>query len=262
MPTGSVQLYLCQSVTPQAAPNPSPLLPAQAKDIRLRLEQDARARLILRESLLWALLVTLVAVASLGHGSVTDMYNTNTVIRDMLEGDLEDVGVCVVHLGWLVLLTGERNGVRVAWWLHIPECAMCFTFGSAQTVVRAATLRQKLQIIHTVSPSHGNCLFVGWVLTSHHHTSVSQGWICSDDCTCCDTRIEIADQSFYFTLSQYTDTGPASPSADLITPGARQGQGQPFVHQFLNHWYDSTWKNAHCASENGTPDLPLSKRTT
>ena len=36
-------------------------------------------------------------------------------------------------------------------------------------------------------------------------------------------RYKCADQTFYLTQSQYTDTGPTSPSADLITPGAWQG---------------------------------------
>ena len=53
--------------------------------------------------------------------------------------------------------------------------------------------------------------------------SVSQGRICSDNFTCCHTEIEVADQTFYLTQSQYTDTGPTSPSADPITPGAWQG---------------------------------------
>ena len=37
------------------------------------------------------------------------------------------------------------------------------------------------------------------------------------------TEIEVADPTFYLTQSQYTDTGPTSPSADRITPGAWQG---------------------------------------
>ena len=65
-------------------------------------------------------------------------------------------------------------------------------------------------------------LFVG-CLTSQQHASVSQGRICSDNFTCCHTEIEVADQKFYLTQSQYTDTGPTSPSADPITPGAWQG---------------------------------------
>ena len=60
-------------------------------------------------------------------------------------------------------------------------------------------------------------------LTSQQQTSVSQGRICSDNFTCCHTEIEVADQTFYLTQSQYTDTGPTSPSADPITPGAWQG---------------------------------------
>ena len=64
-------------------------------------------------------------------------------------------------------------------------------------------------------------LFVG-CLTSQQHASVSQGRICSDNFTCCHTQIEVADPTFYLTQSQY-DTGPTSPSADPITPGARQG---------------------------------------
>ena len=66
------------------------------------------------------------------------------------------------------------------------------------------------------------CLLVG-CLTSQQHASVSQGRICSDNFTCCHTEIEVADPTFYLTQSQYTDTGPTSPSADPITPGAWQG---------------------------------------
>ena len=65
-------------------------------------------------------------------------------------------------------------------------------------------------------------LLVG-CLTSQQHASVSQGRICSDNFTCCHTEIEAADQTFYLTQSQYTDTGPTSPSTDPIMPGAWQG---------------------------------------
>ena len=66
------------------------------------------------------------------------------------------------------------------------------------------------------------CLLVG-CLTSQQHASVFQGRICSDNLTCCHTEIEVADPTFYLTQSQYTDTGPTSPSVDPITPGAWQG---------------------------------------
>ena len=85
------------------------------------------------------------------------------------------------------------------------------------------------------------CLFIG-CLTSQQHESVSQGRICSDNFTCCHTEIEVADQTFHLTQSQYTDTGPTSPSADPITPGA--WQGSHWNANFLSHWYDSTPKKS------------------
>ena len=66
------------------------------------------------------------------------------------------------------------------------------------------------------------CLLVD-CLTSQQQASVSQGRICSDNFTCCHTEIQVADQTFHLTQSQYTDTRPTSPSADPITPGAWQG---------------------------------------
>ena len=63
-------------------------------------------------------------------------------------------------------------------------------------------------------------LFVG-CLTSEQHARVSQGRICSDNFTCCNT--EVADQTFYLIQSQHADTGPTGPSADPITPGTWQG---------------------------------------
>ena len=84
------------------------------------------------------------------------------------------------------------------------------------------------------------CLLVG-CLTSQQHASVSQGRVCSDNCTCCHTEIEVADQTFHLTQSQYTDTGPTSPSTDPITPGAWQGS---HWYQCLSHWYDSTPKKS------------------
>ena len=65
-------------------------------------------------------------------------------------------------------------------------------------------------------------LFVG-CLTSLQHASVSQGRICSDKFTCRHTEIQVADQTFHLTQSQYTDTGPTCPGTDPITSGAWQG---------------------------------------
>ena len=66
------------------------------------------------------------------------------------------------------------------------------------------------------------CLLVG-CLTSQQHACISQGRICSDNFMRSHTETNVADQTFYLTQSQYTDTGPTSPSVDPITPGAWQG---------------------------------------
>ena len=68
----------------------------------------------------------------------------------------------------------------------------------------------------------GEVEFVG-CLTSQQHASVSRGRICLDSFTCCHTEIDVADPTLHLTQSQYTDTGPTSPSADPITLGAWQG---------------------------------------
>ena len=65
--------------------------------------------------------------------------------------------------------------------------------------------------------------FVG-CLTSLQQASVSQRRICTDNFTCCHTEIEAADQTFYLTQSQCTDTGPTSPSTDPIMPVASKGR--------------------------------------
>ena len=74
----------------------------------------------------------------------------------------------------------------------------------------------------TIVEGNRVCLLVGCLL-SQQHASVSQVRICSDHFTCCHTEIEVADPTFHLTQSQYTDTGPTSPSTDPITPGAWQG---------------------------------------
>ena len=98
--------------------------------------------------------------------------------------------------------------------------------------------------------------FVVGYLTSQQQASVSQGRICSVKFACFHTEIEAADQTFYLTQSQYADTGPTSPSADPITPGAWQG----------SHWsakFEVTGmtrpRKNPVAIGNRTRDLPLSR---
>ena len=96
-------------------------------------------------------------------------------------------------------------------------------------------------------------LLVG-CLASQQHASVSLGRICSNKFMRCCTEIEVADQTFYLTQSQSTDTRLTSPSAGPITAGACQGS-----HWSTSHCYGSVGKNPHAISRIGTPDLPLSR---
>ena len=95
-------------------------------------------------------------------------------------------------------------------------------------------------------------------LTSQQHASVSQGRICSDKFTCCHTVIEVADQTFHLTQSQYTDTEPTSPSTDPITPGAWQGS-----RWSANFEVTGVTRPRKIPGASGirTRDLPLSRRT-
>ena len=65
-------------------------------------------------------------------------------------------------------------------------------------------------------------LFVGWLLNVPASCECISGMDLLNF-TCCHTETEAADQTFYLTQSQYTDTGPTSPNTDPITPGAWQG---------------------------------------
>ena len=117
-------------------------------------------------------------------------------------------------------------------------------------------VRIRIQVV-LVTDSGIVCLLV-CCITSHQHASVSQGRICSDSCTCCHTEVEVADQTFYLTQSQYTDTRPTSPSTDPRTPGA--WQGSHWSANVLSHWYDWTRKNPGTSGIRN-PDLPLLRQT-
>ena len=158
---------------------------------------------------------------------------------------------------------------------HLSVCSLLVLFTGFYTQIKCKSIKGTLKVqlvcrfhdkwehegadCHTIWKyrTHGGGLFVG-CLTSQQHASVSQGWICSDNFTCCHTETEVADQTFYLTQSQYTDTGPTCPSADPITPGTWQ----------LSHWSANFWvtgvtrpqKNPG-ASGIRTQDLPLSMRT-
>ena len=101
---------------------------------------------------------------------------------------------------------------------------------------------QRRYIVRMWQGSHWNVSLYVACLTSQQHASVSQGRICSDNLTCCHTEMEVADQTFYLTQSQYTNTRPTSPSPDPLTPGA--WQGSHWSANFLSNWYDPTPKKS------------------
>ena len=96
-------------------------------------------------------------------------------------------------------------------------------------------------------PHSGKLLLLVACFTSQQHASLSQGRICSDNCTCCHTETEVTNQTFHLTQSQYTNTRPTSRSTDPMTPGAWQSsQRSPSV------WYEWAWENLHTHSGNRT----------
>ena len=114
---------------------------------------------------------------------------------------------------------------------HASVCQVgCLTSQQHASVCQVGYLTSQqhasvCQVGYLTSQQHASVCQVGY-LTSQQHASVSQGRICSDNFTCCHTEVEVADQTFYLTQSQYTDTGSTSPSADPLTPIA---------------WQDSHW---------------------
>ena len=65
---------------------------------------------------------------------------------------------------------------------------------------------QPLRVTKGPSFSRTGISLLAGCLTSQQHASVSQGWICSENLTCCHTEIEVADLS-------------TSPSHSILTPG-------------------------------------------
>ena len=127
----------------------------------------------------------------------------------------------------------------------VPDLQVCGIHGREDLVDATIISNAKLVILHRLATSssssssssltleadvfplsHRGCLFCRMLfvgcLTSQQHASVSQEQICLDKFTYCHTETEVADQTFYHTQPRYTDTGPTSPSADPITPGARK----------------------------------------
>ena len=87
---------------------------------------------------------------------------------------------------------------------------------------------------------------------SQQHTSVPQGRICSDNCTCWHAEIEVADQTFYLNKSQYTDTGSVSPSTGPILSGAWSLEW--LDPEKISRWYRSNSDDDSSGSDGGSGD--------
>ena len=143
-------------------------------------------------------------------------------------------------------VSSVRAGVHNRWWLAAataPSLATTTTtaghhgYRSATTAVLAATVPLTVVATIAVAVNHSSricmdlccgappmCLvkcpmkllvFSAWLLFMwRQHASISQGWICSDDCMCCHIDIEVADQTLYLTQLLYTDTGLIRPTYD------------------------------------------------
>ena len=165
--------------------------------------------------------------------------------------------VCIVGRNWACLTWKSSMKVKLLlllllyWYEALPVPALTPERQAPSMVTRRVPMVKSLMWLDQRE------LFVG-CSTSQQHASVSQGRICSDSFTGCHTETEVADQTFHLTPSQYTDTGPTSPSTDSVTPDAWQG----------SHWsakFEVTGmtrprKNPG-ASGIRTRDLPLSRRT-
>ena len=151
----------------------------------------------------------------------------------------------------LILLLLQKESCPLfhqIWWsINSPRTCSCLQ-ESSLPICKEYSIGKEARFV---------CLLVG-CLTSQQHACVSQGRICSDNFMCCHTEIEVADPTFYLTQSQYTDTGPTSPSADPITPGAWQGS-----HWSANFWVTGMTRPRKNPGASGirTRDLPLSRLT-
>ena len=119
--------------------------------------------------------------------------------------------------------------------LGVFVCLGVFLFFNGETDVSVGTSEMMIHLLMLI------CRLVGWFvgcLMFQKHAIVYVKDLLSF--TCCHTEIEDADQTFFLTQSQYTDTGQMSPSIDPII--ARHLAGWPLECQVSSHWYDSTQK--------------------
>ena len=119
-------------------------------------------------------------------------------IQDLIKGD-------DVVLGWLA---SWQHAIISQGWICSDNDMPCYTerevadqtfyFTQSEYTDRQRTLALRL-VIEIQDLINGDDVVLGW-LASWQHASISQGWICSDNDTCCHTERAVADQMFYIII--------------------------------------------------------------
>ena len=156
-------------------------------------------------------------------------------------------GCLCTHVGLvedrpLPILEGGLSAPFCTWGHHCYDALVCLCSQSSPSV--SALLWE----------------IVCWLLaclTSQQH--VPQARICSDNCTCSDTEIEVADHTFYLTQSQLLTEGRPVPVLTLQWQApAWAATGVPIFKSLA--WLDT--ENVHGSRGNRSPNVPLSRRTS
>ena len=148
----------------------------------------------------------------------------------LLDWSVGRLSTCLVA-SLVLFVFYARSFVRRTRWSQWPSGQSAIRLGSGKSGKR--TPLSTVESNQLLKTWHCTRFYdrVGWLigcLMPKHHVSVSQGRICLDNCTCCHTEIKVEDQISSLIQSQYTDTGPTSPSTDPITPSAWQGSHWSF----------------------------------
>ena len=87
---------------------------------------------------------------------------------------------------------------------HVAPCRVTDYMYMSEAFSRTGNI--SLEHVYFSYPQGLRCCCLLVCLTSQQHASVSQGRICSYNFTCYHSEIEVTDQTFHLTQSQYTDT--------------------------------------------------------
>ena len=82
------------------------------------------------------------------------------------------------------------------------SCFISIIYGTVGHMTLSQVRLEKLDIVQADEMKDIARFVLYWLvgcLMSQQHSSVSQGLMCSDNCTCCNTEIEAADKLFYLT---------------------------------------------------------------